>query len=166
MIHADFIRKRSSFCSSSFPLTHSVFPVEHGRAANFTRSGRWTDRIGMDKRGPPPHGPHSPYLSHSAFAHPPRMMIVDAAPAHGWSLDGMAGSRIQMLIMHHGFMETKALRSGSDRRERTVRSVLKGQSVLFYHIHSGHVSLRNDCGRQNRAAEPMDVGLWWERLRV
>ena len=24
-------------------------------------------------------------------------------------------------------------RSGSDRRERTVRSVLKGQSVLFYH---------------------------------
>ena len=25
--------------------------------------------------------------------------------------------------------------SGSDRRERTVRSVLKGQSVLFYHNH-------------------------------
>ena len=26
--------------------------------------------------------------------------------------------------------------SGSDRRERTVRSVLKGQSVLFYHYRS------------------------------
>ena len=26
--------------------------------------------------------------------------------------------------------------SGSDRRERTVRSVLKGQSVIFYHYRS------------------------------
>ena len=33
-------------------------------------------------------------------------------------------------------MKTRNL-SGSDRRERTVRSVLKGHSVLFYHYRFG-----------------------------
>ena len=41
--------------------------------------------------------------------------------------------------------------SGSDRRERTVRSVLNGQSVLFYHNHSGGempLALTNRTERQ------------------
>ena len=44
-------------------------------------------------------------------------------------LDVIHGSSLS-LVMGRG-------RSGSDRRERTVRSVLTGQSVLFYHYRSG-----------------------------
>ena len=50
--------------------------------------------------------------------------------------------------------------SGCDRKERTVRSVLNGPSVLFYHNHSTLVSslsemlmrIRGEVGRGKRAA--------------
>ena len=49
--------------------------------------------------------------------------------------------------------------SGSDRRERTVPSVLNGQSVLFYHYRSGSArgpNAKQTDGPQNLAAKKLE----------